>query len=1544
MDFDQLTALLTPTSAGELDIAASSLGSPQLEALLSVCMTSARLSLTGATATGDPLNARVALGGVLAPSTFLGAESAQLVASSYVGIAGNGRVDAHLAIRITEPDWTPARAFSALSGTAVDELLYTEPTFALDTNGAGVPADFRAWLYLPPDDPAIAAAMVRGLSFSAGVSFGPGAPAALAAIFHPPIAIAGPVDLAPAAGANGEVQPQFVFVATSEPAKVELEGYELAFGFELVCPLVEFSDGNGHVRGIPQPAIALRGQLTPPGGATADIDVVAMLDSPETSGLRLMVEPANRTVPRDGLQGLLGGFDPTGLLDLTGVGMPSFAGAVPLQDLNVEIGLRPLELRSFAAAFGTAAGGSWDLLGILTLDDLVARISVAKDGGVEGAVHATAMLRDNPGIMLDGYVALPGLRFECELVDTKPLDLTSMIGGLVGGAVSLPTSMSGAVVRLTGDLDAKLYTLEALIEEQWPLVGGSSGLVLDGVNFSLTSSGGTVSGGVAAVLTISDVLVNVAATVPESSGGWTFSGTVYDLPVKKLIALLLGEFGIGDVPAVIQSLELDQADVSFTPSTGAFSFDCRGTFQADAATATLSALVSVVKNANGEGHTATYSGKLSVGDFEFDVTYSSDGASIVATATHGGSDRPIPLAHLVQALLPGLGDLLPGDLSLPLRGLSLLRMPGKPAPLWLVVCGLDLSLGLSDLPVIGGNVPVGGDVAITGIDVLWAARALEKPDIDAANVLLGSKLPDDPPPPRASLILDAAVGDHPTTSIVVPLGSHQNQQALERLALAATAPAAGTPSQTVWLDVQRSLGPVTLQRLGAYYRVGHVFVVFDASLMMSAFTLDLEGLGLGFTPQLPPKVTPALDGIGVTLDEGAVKISGGLRRVTSATQADEYDGALSVTAENLQLSALASYTKTEQGAASMFGFAVLDDPVGGPPAFYVTGVAAGFGVNRGLNVPDLSGLPSFPLIEAVTGDPTILGGDVSAAVTAMGSSIPMVYGQDWLALGLRFTTFELVQTSALLIARFGNELEFDILGLSVLSVPAGDSNPIAYAELAIEASVRPADGTLAIGGRLTPASYVLTPECHLTGGFAFCSWLRAVGDAPAGDFVLTVGGYHPAYHVPSWYPQVPRVGISWQVDSNMSVDGQLYYALTPNAVMAGGELDATWESDGLSAWFTAYADFLLSWRPFYYSADAGISIGASYTVDLWICSFTVTVHVGVDLEFHGPPFGGTASVDLYVATITIHFGQDSDAGPQPISWSDFKSGFLPADPAQAPSTVAARALLATDDAPLLAENPPIPTENYCFTRVSGGLLHTYSPASDGVDWILDPEKLQLTSVSVIPCTAASLIVDGATALDVTPSEPPIPDFGVGPVGVPDGALHSTHTITISSVGGERITSIPFDHTPVRRNVPSTAWLKAVALAGGDPATLNVQPTIVREALIGFVLAPSVPRADTTLAIDLAQLQAADDPARRPPSRDPRAIPTSDSFDQSHAQNTLITTIGDLSVGAARQAILTGLQAAGLAVARSIDADPLAALPGSLRSAPVLSYLGEEPAA
>src|SRR5262249_40978334 len=155
--------------------------------------------------------------------------------------------------------------------------------------------------------------------------------------------------------------------------------------------------------------------------------------------------------------------------------------------------------------------------------------------------------------------------------------------------------------------------------------------------------------------------------------------------------------------------------------------------------------------------------------------------------------------------------------------------------------------------------------------------------------------------------------------------------------------------------------------------------------------------------------------------------------------------------------------------------------------------------------------------------------------------------------------------------------------------------------------IRPAAGTVKVKALLTPNSFVIEKNCKVTGGFAFYLWF---GVEHRGDFVITIGGYHPWYSPPSHYPVVPRLRITSAISSELRLEGGAYFALTPSCVMAGGSLDLSFKSGALKAWFRAYADFLIYWRPFFFHVRIGVSIGASYTLDLGPVHKTFSVELG----------------------------------------------------------------------------------------------------------------------------------------------------------------------------------------------------------------------------------------------------------------------------------------------------------------------------------------------
>jgi hypothetical protein len=128
--------------------------------------------------------------------------------------------------------------------------------------------------------------------------------------------------------------------------------------------------------------------------------------------------------------------------------------------------------------------------------------------------------------------------------------------------------------------------------------------------------------------------------------------------------------------------------------------------------------------------------------------------------------------------------------------------------------------------------------------------------------------------------------------------------------------------------------------------------------------------------------------------------------------------------------------------------------------------------------------------------------------------------------------------------------------------------------------------------------------------------------------------------------------------------GEAYFALTPNAVMAGGRLELEYKAGPLSAWFKANADFIIAWKPYYFDVDISLSVGAAFTTKLFGATVTLKAEIGAALQLWGPPTAGKVKINWYVISFVIPIGdQNPDLDNKPLgSWTAFSNNFLPQVP------------------------------------------------------------------------------------------------------------------------------------------------------------------------------------------------------------------------------------------------------------------------------------------
>jgi uncharacterized protein DUF6603 len=616
----------------------------------------------------------------------------------------------------------------------------------------------------------------------------------------------------------------------------------------------------------------------------------------------------------------------------------------------------------------------------------------------------------------------------------------------------------------------------------------------------------------------------------------------------------------------------------------------------------------------------------------------------------------------------------------------------------------------------------------------------------------------------------------------------------------------------------------------------------------------------------------------------------------------QFDGAAVVEAETFGLAAIGSYAQLTDGQPSLFVYAQLEAPLGGPPAFFVTGLMAGFGFNRNLVVPSVDQVAGFPLValgtppapgtQAPPQTPTdilaILEGQkpIPPSTTKVQWIAPQA-GSYWLAVGLEFTSFEIVTTKALLVAEFGQDFLLALLGTSTLQLPTPEESAetYAYVELQIEAVFDPTKGFFGLSAELAPASYVLTAACHLTGGFAFYIWFPPSDHA--GQFVVTLGGYHPAFDPPPYFPKVPRLGFNWKVSSDVDITGSAYFALTTTCIMAGAGLSVVFHSGNLRAWFIAQADVLVSWRPFFFTAGISVSIGVSYRFSIFGIHKTLSVSLGASVDLWGPPTGGRVHVHLWIVSFTVAFGSSgSSAATQPLSWTDFAS-LLPAEASRVSVLPVAGVSKMTDTTD---------TTN----------------SSSGKVWVVRATGLAFSTQAAVPASQLSYgPADVAHAADLADDTVQIRPMNLT-------GLTAVHQLELR-FGSPTAPPDPLDGwslTPRRQNLPDSLW-------GAPPDPFTQVPAVpgadlVSGALVGYdVAAPPAALGPTPGAIDIEEYASEPLPPGTQPL-DPGIPPTTDYVPEPDP--TSVQAIGGIAAAApARNALVAVLATAGYAGAN----DPLA---------------------
>ncbi len=896
----------------------------------------------------------------------------------------------------------------------------------------------------------------------------------------------------------------------------------------------------------------------------------------------------------------------------------------------------------------------------------------------------------------------------------------------------------------------------------WDMHVGGQTLALDQLSVACKRESSQISGEFTAVVTIGGARLYVSAGVPTPGQGFAFSGGTWDDEQEiNLTAVgkdLLRLFGV-PLPPALPDVILNQLNVTFNTQSKNFTFTAKGSF--NVSDRPVGIWLDIALTHRDGAYTGHFAGKVTIDNCEFALIFDKNQTAGYLIATYANqTGHALDLKGLVGGVASDLGELIPDNIRVKVTSVKLIMAKRNQA--YQFIFGLDLAdISFANLPLIGDALP-----AVPGIrhpQVIFLSAQQSKEDIEKINDKLPeniSRLPCGGLASGISLAAELEIGSD-RKPLLLNLSPRQDRPQAQAAPLPADGDSAAAAAAITWFDIGRSLGPVHLARAGVQFQNGRLRLYLDSSFSVAGVTLQPAGLGADVSlTDLVPEFH--LDGAGLAYRRPPLLVGGAFR----AKSKTEYQGAVALGVGDFVIAGLGAYEKAGD-QVSLFIFAQLNKALGGAPCFFVLGLMAGFGFNRRLRVPDQNEVYRFPLLSDLD-QGSEAGGTPLAVLQKLDhpeAGAPWTTtasGESWVAAGLLWNTYGLIHARALAIGSLGKAgWSVALVGLGTLRLPPTGPRDYVYVELQVLATVAANEGIFKLAAVINPNSYILDKNCKLSGALAFFMWLQ--GDH-AGDFVASLGGYHPSFRPPSHYPEVPRLGIHWPVSAELNISGTAYFALTPACIMAGGTLAAAYNSSAVQARFTVHADFLLQWKPFHYDTYASVSVWARCNVLI-----PFSVEVGAMVHLWGPPLQGEAEVHLLGVSLSVRFGQAGDPEPAPRTWVDIEQGFLPQQEGRA---------------------------QVVRLRVAGGLIAEDQTAG----WEIHPDGFALAADTTVPADRLELGVNGSTKSVDT----------AGPIGI--------RPLNRRAESSVLILTITYGEGPAAQKIDLTHW-QVTARKGQVPAAL-----------------------------------------------------------------------------------------------------------------------------
>lgn len=477
----------------------------------------------------------------------------------------------------------------------------------------------------------------------------------------------------------------------------------------------------------------------------------------------------------------------------------------------------------------------------------------------------------------------------------------------------------------------------------------------------------------------------------------------------------------------------------------------------------------------------------------------------------------------------------------------------------------------------------------------------------------------------------------------------------------------GSSALEVRLPVHIELGPIAIEAitLGAGIDNGNIpfSVGADIRALLGPITAVVQNMGVTATLSFPPNNTGNLgpaqldigfkppDGVGLRVEAGPIT-GGGFLSIDN--EKGQYIGALELAFEGIfSLKAIGIInTKMPDGSK---GFALLIlitaefAPIQLGYGFTLLGVGGLLGLNRSLDSEALRVGVRTGAVSSVLFPPDPIG-NIIQIVSDLKAFFPIVQGHFIVApMGkLGWGTPTLISLELGIILDIPSP-QLTIIGVLRCILPE-ETVPILKLQVNFAGGVDFQRGLIWFDASLFDSSllvFVLTGDMALRVGW---------GDQPL--LLLTVGGFHPAFHeVPSDLTGMRRIGIALLSGNNPRLFAQTYFAVTSNTVQSGARVELYAGAGGFNIYGFLGYDLLIHFDPFHFVADieAGLALRRGSSV---ICAITVTGELSGPTPWHAR---GHASISFFFFSVSVGFDE---------TWGD-DAPALPADTANVLDLVAA---------------------------------------------------------------------------------------------------------------------------------------------------------------------------------------------------------------------------------------------------------------------------------